>query len=218
MIKSYKILFIIIINCNYNILINSFNFQVINHNNHISRLKYFRKKIVPYSKEHKNIHQENEKIPVEFINTPFGYDILEYANIDENLIEVAERAGILIPTGCMSGICGICQCDIKYNSLNDESNKQNESEKNGNEFNTILACSKKVRFLNKQDKIIVDLYRMQKKRNLNKTEMNEVYKNPMKRFEKDWEKNFVPDYKKYNENKSYKRTLPNNVAPWDYLW
>ena len=40
-------------------------------------------------------------------------NILTQAEVGESLLNVAERAGITIPTGCLMGSCHACEVDIK---------------------------------------------------------------------------------------------------------
>jgi ferredoxin len=44
-------------------------------------------------------------------------DILIEAETGEPLLEVAERAGIIIPTGCLMGSCHACEVELDDESI-----------------------------------------------------------------------------------------------------
>jgi 2Fe-2S iron-sulfur cluster binding domain len=52
------------------------------------------------------------EVVVRFKNTPDGVDVLTPANPGENLLKLADSAGVTIPRGCQSGLCGACTSDI----------------------------------------------------------------------------------------------------------
>jgi 2Fe-2S iron-sulfur cluster binding domain len=52
------------------------------------------------------------EVVVRFKNTPDGVDVLTPANPGENLLTLADSAGVTIPRGCQSGLCGACTSDI----------------------------------------------------------------------------------------------------------
>jgi ferredoxin len=41
--------------------------------------------------------------------------VITLAEVGEGWLEVAARAGIEIPTGCLSGSCGACEVDVVSN-------------------------------------------------------------------------------------------------------
>jgi hypothetical protein len=52
------------------------------------------------------------EVLVRFVNTPQGEDVLVPALPGDNLLNVGDGAGVHIPRGCRSGLCGACTSDV----------------------------------------------------------------------------------------------------------
>jgi hypothetical protein len=86
------------------------------------------------------------EVVVRFINTG-GDDVLAPALPGENLLAVGDAAGVQIPRGCLSGLCGSCTSDVVC------------SEENGG-VQVVRACQTSVHVAEGEAEMVVDVGRM----------------------------------------------------------
>jgi ferredoxin len=97
-------------------------------------------------------------IPVRFINTPSGEDVVVGARPGEVLLNVADKGGVAMARGCKTGLCGACTCDLKDPSWTAAAHLVAET--GGREgFQTVRSCSTRVTLLPGQDEFVVDVFR-----------------------------------------------------------
>lgn len=167
-----------------------------------------------------------EKVTVRFANGPLGKDVRVQANAGDILLHVADQAGIEIPRGCKSGVCGSCTVDVVDHdwTAGDAATVQTERTDGADVgvregMQIVRACSTRVMLLPGQSEMVIDLFRMGDKE-------SGAPKGSMDRFSGDWENEFVPDYKanlgqaedvvgtKTSKTFSYGAA---GVAPWDMV-
>jgi len=143
------------------------------------------------------------KITVRFINTPSGKDVVTSVEAGSNLLAVGDKAGVVLPRACRTGLCGSCTCEMQ----DPEAIATSTNPRDG--FATIRACSTKCFVPNGMDEMIVDVIRMKQRveeaRNRGAggaigTKDGKVLvgmisnADPMARFSGDWEKEFRPQW------------------------
>lgn len=105
---------------------------------------------------------DERDVPVRFINTPNGKDVEARAFTGANLLRVADKAGVEIPRGCLSGLCGSCTSDIVM------------TERNGG-TQMVRACQTGVAVAPDETEMVVDCARAKKF-------MGKLMVDPMARF------------------------------------
>uniref|UniRef100_A0A7S2RHL1 2Fe-2S ferredoxin-type domain-containing protein n=1 Tax=Rhizochromulina marina TaxID=1034831 RepID=A0A7S2RHL1_9STRA len=167
--------------------------------------------------------QSGKVVPVRFINVPDQGEVTTEAPLGSIVMDVGDQMGIEIPRGCRTGLCGACTCDLKDPSWNAAAHQVAGS--NGRPgFQTVRACSTKVTLLPGQKEMVIDLFRLD-------TKLGDQRENdPMARFSKNWETEFVPDYKnlrggkgrqdpRLTRSKDPGRTFAQDgIPPWDVVW
>lgn len=88
-----------------------------------------------------------DEVLVRFINTPGGEDVLVPATPGDNLLNVGDSAGVHIPRGCRSGLCGTCTSDVVC------------GEENGG-VQTVRACQAGVSLWPGESEMVVDVRRI----------------------------------------------------------
>lgn len=106
---------------------------------------------------------ENDEVVVRFINVPGEREVVATASAGENLLNVSDNAGVHIPRGCKSGLCGTCTTDIV--DTDSETGVQ-----------VVRACQTGVAALSGQVEMIVDVHRTQASKRRSTVD-------PMARFE-----------------------------------
>eukprot|EP00286_Rhodomonas_abbreviata_P009461 CAMPEP_0181330328 /NCGR_PEP_ID=MMETSP1101-20121128/23837_1 /TAXON_ID=46948 /ORGANISM="Rhodomonas abbreviata, Strain Caron Lab Isolate" /LENGTH=243 /DNA_ID=CAMNT_0023439569 /DNA_START=53 /DNA_END=780 /DNA_ORIENTATION=+ len=108
------------------------------------------------------------EVAVRFVNAPGRFpsdgsnDIVAAAKPGDVLIAVGDSVGVVLPRGCMTGLCGACTCDLEDPAFE-------------NSRSMLRACSTKVMVPEDCDEMVVDVYRMLNKKGGSK-------KDPMARF------------------------------------
>merc|ERR1712146_358553 len=183
-------------------------------------------------------------IPDRFINVPphvnDGKDIVAVGKLNDNLLSLAENAGLNIPRACRTGLCGTCTADVQDPNFvaEDASNETSDEEKDSatekgvfgytgrTGWQIVRTCTTNVMLLPGTEEMVVDVHRMKRKKKKSKklnpqndgttdsSESNEESVTiPMERFSGDWERDFRPDYKDGGWQKTQKDPLsPRNIG------
>ena len=137
--------------------------------------------------------KEKTKIPVRFINVPphinDGKDIVTVGNLNENLLFLAEKAGLNIPRACRTGLCGTCTADVQdpnfvgedeTSDSKDGGDEKNNSEPSSGEttgvfgytgrtgWQIVRTCTTNVMLLPGTEEMVVDVHRMRRKKKKSK--------------------------------------------------
>eukprot|EP01038_Epipyxis_sp_PR26KG_P012991 gene12991-17420_t len=134
-------------------------------------------------------------LKVKFINTPNGKDVIvDDVPFGSNLMAVGDKAGVVLPRACRTGLCGSCTCDLQDPIAIATSTNPRDG------FATIRACSTKCFVPEGMDAMIIDVQRMRKRKPSKTPESavpvayndDEDDNDPMARFSGNWEKDFKP--------------------------
>lgn len=141
-------------------------------------------------------------IRVRFINTVNKKDVVvDGVKEGANLLAIGDSAGVKLPRACRTGLCGSCVCEVK-----DPAAVASPSNPRAG-FAVLRACSTKCFVPEGQDEMVVDVYRMQKKKtpqglspeelllqNIDDFETESDMSDAMARFSDDWELDFKPNW------------------------
>jgi len=171
-------------------------------------------------------------IPIRFINTPGGEDVVTEAPEGAILLYVADKAGVHISRGCKTGICGSCTTDLKDTSWTATAHNLAGHEGGRPGYQTVRTCSTRAQLLPGADELIVDVFRTKGGKGSDSTEENvERDADPMARFSDNWENEYVPNYKnklKSEESADKRKTIQpreskdgrdyGGIPPWEKIW
>ena len=172
--------------------------------------------------------KEREMVPVRFINTPTGDDVISAVPKDAILLFAGDNCGLHISRGCKTGLCGACTVDLVDPTWDAEAHELAGNKDGRPGFQTVRSCSTNVGLLPGQDELVVDLFRTTEQKN--GSAGSEAMEDPMARFGESWEKDFVPDYKSQGiESPIEKKMTPeekfriqaksrNGIPPWEIIY
>mmetsp|Transcript_14797 Transcript_14797/g.19403 ORF Transcript_14797/g.19403 Transcript_14797/m.19403 type:complete len:269 (-) Transcript_14797:183-989(-) len=121
------------------------------------------------------------EVNVRFVNTKSGMDIVQKAIQGDNLLQIADRAGVHIPRSCRADTCGTCTVDMKDPNAAIYTDAKGMTNRPGHQ--TIRACVAKVVVPDGMDEMVIDVFR-------SKLVSQETKVNPMSRFSVDWESKY----------------------------
>jgi len=132
------------------------------------------------------------QVKVRFVNTKSGQDVVIGANVGENLLQVADKAGVHVPRSCRSDTCGTCTVDMQDPGAAQYTDTAGMTNRAG--YQTIRACvSKVVPPPGGMGELVVDVFRsnLLDKGPSADGKAPSASSNPMERFSLDWELNYT---------------------------